>query len=156
MFSKLFGKKKQEQSSILTMADVKTQLETVDKYQAIKMTGEMLVQKGCVSEDYIQAMLDREEIVTTYIGEGVAIPHGVGESKEFIKKSGIVVLQFKDGVDFDGEKAYLVVGIAGKGEDHLPILQSIAEIMMEEEVIEMLRTTSDSEFIYNTIASKIA
>lgn len=70
-------------------------------------------------------MVEREKIVTTYMGMGVAIPHGTSDAKETVKKSGIVVMQYPDGVQFGDEKANLIIGIAGVGDEHLEILANI-------------------------------
>ncbi len=133
--------------------DICTGLSAADKYTAIKMAGEQLVARGSVDSAYVDAMLEREDVVTTYIGEGVAIPHGVGTAKQHIHKTGLAVLQFPDGVPFGDEKAYLVVGIAGLGEEHLPILQALANIMLDEELIEQLKHSTDPEFIYRSLTS---
>lgn len=137
--------------SCLRPEDVRTGLSAADKYTAIRMAGEQLVARGCVEAAYIDAMLAREEVITTYIGEGVAIPHGVGTAKQFIKKTGLAVLQFPDGVPFGDEKAYLVVGIAGLEEEHLPILQALATIMLDEERIEAMKHSTDAAFIYESL-----
>ncbi|KGF14401.1 PTS mannose transporter subunit IIA [Peptostreptococcus sp. MV1] len=122
-------------------------LKETSKEDAIKLAGRKLVEAGCVEEAYINAMLEREKVMTTYMGMGLAIPHGVNEAKKDIIESGIVILQYPDGVSFDGEMAYLVVGIAGKGDEHLEILSSIA-IALDDDVVEKLRvTTSKSDFI---------
>lgn len=139
--------------SCLRPEDVRTGLSAPDKTLAIRMAGEQLVLRGCVEASYIDAMLAREEVVTTYIGEGVAIPHGVGSAKQFIKKTGLAVLQFPEGVPFGDEKAYLVVGIAGLEEEHLPILQALATIMLDEERIEAIKHSTDAEFIYESLLS---
>lgn len=131
--------------------DVRTGLFAADKYTAIRMAGEQLVARGSVKEAYVDAMLAREEVVTTYIGEGVAIPHGVGAAKELILKTGLVVLQFPEGVPFGDEKAYLVVGIAGLEGEHLPILQALANIMLNEELIEQMKHSTDPAFIYQSL-----
>ncbi len=137
--------------SCLRPEDVRTGLSAPDKTHAIRMAGEQLVERGSVEASYIDAMLAREEVVTTYIGEGVAIPHGIGAAKQFIKKTGLVVLQFPDGVPFGDEKAYLVVGIAGLEEEHLPILQALATIMLDEERIEAIKHSTDPAFIYESL-----
>ena len=93
-------------------------------------------------------MLDREQEMSTYIGQGVAIPHGVGAAKKKIKKTGIAVLQFPEGVDFEGETAYLVIAIAGVGNEHLKILANLSEMIEENESAEKLRTTDDIDYIY--------
>jgi len=139
--------------SCLRPEDVRTGLSAPDKYTAIRMAGEQLVARGCVEASYIDAMLAREEVITTYIGEGVAIPHGVGTAKQFIKKTGLAVLQFPDGVPFGDEKAYLVVGIAGLEEEHLPILQALASIMLDEDRIEAIKHSTDAAFIYESLLS---
>lgn len=137
--------------SCLRVEDVRTGLSAADKYAAIRMAGEQLVSRGCVSADYVDAMLAREDVVTTYIGEGVAIPHGVGSAKQFIQKTGLAVLQFPEGVPFGDELAYLVVGIAGLEEEHLPILQALATIMLDEERIEAIKRSTDAQFIYDSL-----
>ncbi len=137
--------------SCLRPEDVRTGLFAADKYTAIRMAGEQLVARGCVRADYVDAMLAREDVVTTYIGEGVAIPHGVGSAKQFIQKTGLAVLQFPEGVPFGDELAYLVVGIAGLEEEHLPILQALATIMLDEDRIEAIKRSTDAQFIYDSL-----
>ncbi|WP_432409700.1 PTS sugar transporter subunit IIA [Wukongibacter sp. M2B1] len=129
---------------ILRKENILLDLKSVDKEEAIKMAGQLLVDGEYVEEEYIKAMLEREELVSTYIGNGIAIPHGVGSSKDRIKKSGIVVLQFPEGVDFgENNKAYLVLGIAGKDNEHLKILSNIATSLEDKETVEKLVKTKD-------------
>ena len=132
-----------KESSILKKNNIVLGLESVSKEEAIKRAGEILAKENYVKEEYIQAMLEREEIVSTYIGMGVAIPHGVGEAKKEVKKSGIAVLQYPNGVKFGDELAYLVVGIAGVGDEHLTILSNIAMSLEDETLVEKLRNTTD-------------
>ena len=132
-----------KETSILNKNNIVLGLESVSKEEAIKRAGEILAKEGYVKEEYIQAMLEREEIVSTYIGMGVAIPHGVGEAKKEVKKSGIAVLQYPNGVKFGDEVAYLVVGIAGVGDEHLTILSNIAMSLEDESLVEKLRNTSN-------------
>ena len=122
-------------------------LESVSKEEAIVAAGEQLVALGCADDVYIEHMLEREKIMTTYMGMGIAIPHGTNEAKEYIKKSGVVFLQYPNGVDFDGEKAYLIIGIAGKGDEHLEILSNIA-IKISDELVDKLKATDNkADFI---------
>lgn len=82
-----------------------------DKYEAITMAGKLLVDAGHVTEEYIPKMLEREEVVSTYMGGGLAIPHGTKEARPFIKSTGLSVIRFPDGVDFGGdEPAFIVIG----------------------------------------------
>ena len=132
-----------KETSILNKNNIVLGLESVSEEEAIKRVGEILAKEGYVKEEYIQAMLEREEIVSTYIGMGVAIPHGVGEAKKEVKKSGIAVLQYPNGIKFGDEVAYLVVGIAGVGDEHLTILSNIAMSLEDEGLVEKLRKTYD-------------
>jgi PTS system mannitol-specific IIC component len=138
-------------SAVLSKRNIKLGLKTIDRDDAIQMAGRQLFESGYVEEEYIDAMLQRENELSTYIGKGIAIPHGVGRAKEKIKKSGITVLQFPEGVQFGEEKAYLIIGIAGVGNEHLSILANIAGAIdvEDESIMENLRCTTDIDYIYN-------
>ncbi len=116
--------------------------------EAIARVGNMLVESGYVTQDYIKAMYEREDIVSTFIGNGVAIPHGVGDAKHAIKTSGIVVIQYPEGIEYNGNTVYLVIGIAGKDNDHIKILSRIAESLSEEADAKKLWHTQDIDVIY--------
>ena len=134
-------------AKILVEEGIKTGLKPVDKFEAIKAAGKLLNELGYVEEGYIDAMVKREETVTTYMGLGVAIPHGTGDAKKKVQKTGIVMLQYPEGVDFDGEKAQLVFGIAGIGDEHLGLLAKISEIIEDPERLEQLKTTENVDEI---------
>ena len=134
-------------TKILVEEGIKTGLKPVDKFEAIKAAGKLLNELGYVEEGYIDAMVKREETVTTYMGLGVAIPHGTGDAKKKVQKTGIVMLQYPEGVDFDGEKAQLVFGIAGIGDEHLGLLAKISEIIEDPERLEQLKTTKNVDEI---------
>ena len=138
-------------SRILAKKNIRLNLPSVEKEEAIRMAGELLVQGGYVDESYVAAMLERENDLSTYIGKGIAIPHGVGRAKENIKKSGMSVLQFPQGVKFGEDTAYLIIGIAGVGNEHLSILANITTALdtgEDDEIVEHLRTTKDIDEIY--------
>lgn len=141
-------KKEEKENTILTKNNILVGLESVSKEEAIQAAGKLLHQCGYVNESYIAAMLRREEVTTTYLGMGIAIPHGTNDAKQEVKKTGIVVLQFPDGVDFGEEKAQLVIGIAGVGDEHLDVLARISSSLEDEEVLEKLKTTKDIDYIY--------
>ncbi len=119
----------------------------VSKEEAIQAAGELLAQLGYVDISYADAMQEREKIVTTYMGMGVAIPHGTTQAKGTVKKTGIVLLQYPDGVEFGDEKAQLVFGIAGIGDEHLDLLAKICEMLEDEELLETLKTTADADWV---------
>ncbi|SHH69450.1 PTS sugar transporter subunit IIA, partial [Clostridium grantii] len=142
------------ENTVLRKENIKLNIKSTDKYEAIKMAGKLLVEGGYVEEPYIDAMLQREEIVTTYIGNNLAIPHGIGEAKKYIKKSGVVVLQYPEGVSFgDGNIANLVIGIAGIGDEHLVILSNIATALEDESDVKKLIETNDADLIYKTFVN---
>ena len=97
-------------------------------------------------------MQEREKLITTYMGMGVAIPHGTSPAKGTVKKTGIVFLQYPQGVDFGDEKAQLVFGIAGIGEEHLNLLAKICEALGDEEVLEKMKTTDDIDWIMERLS----
>ncbi|QNO14722.1 PTS sugar transporter subunit IIA [Alkalicella caledoniensis] len=143
----------QSDLNILKKENIKLNLASVTKNQAIKMAGELLVQSGYVDSDYIDAMYERESQLSTYIGKGVAIPHGIGKSKESIKKSGIVFLQFPQGVMFGEDVAHILIGIAGAGNEHLSILSNLASALDEDEIVEILQSTKDVDEVYNILTT---
>lgn len=120
--------------------------------EAIKQAGELLVKDGYVEEVYVEKMLERERIISTYIGMGIAVPHGNSGSHEHIMHSGISITQYPAGVDFDGEKAYLVIGIAGTDDKHMDILTSLSTILSDEEILEQVKNTNDKMYIYNLLS----
>lgn len=120
--------------------------------EAIKQAGELLVKGGYVEEVYVEKMLERERIISTYIGMGIAVPHGNSGSHEHIMHSGISITQYPGGVDFDGEKAYLVIGIAGTDDKHMDILTSLSTILSDEEILEQVKNTNDKMYIYNLLS----
>lgn len=143
-------------TEILSKKNIHLGLASETKTQAIERAGKLLVQSGYVQEPYIAAMHEREEVVTTYIGNHVAIPHGVGKAKDYIDYSGFVVLQYPDGVNFgDGNIAYLVIGIAGKGNEHISILSNIARALDDEEGVLALAKTSDVQEIYSVFTDEV-
>ena len=141
---------KKVKKAVLKKEGIKTGLKSVDKETAIRAAGQLLCDLGFTDEAYIQAMVDRENMVSTYMGMGVAIPHGTSDAKENVKKTGIVVMQYPEGVDFGEEKAYLIIGIAGVGDEHLEILGNIVASLEDEELLENLKKDADIDTIIKT------
>ncbi len=143
--------KKATKEGVLVKAGIKVGQKAATKEEAIQAAGELLCKLGYVDASYIDAMQAREKLVTTYMGMGVAIPHGTSQAKGTVKKSGIVVLQYPDGVPFGDEKAQLVFGIAGVGDEHLDLLSNICTVLEDEDDLEKMKTTTDVDFIMNKI-----
>lgn len=135
-------------ADILSRETIQLQAKAASKEDAIRQAGELLVRAGCVKPEYVDGMLEREKTMSTFVGNGVSIPHGQFNDLEQVNRSGISVLQVPDGVEWqEGMIAYLVVGIAATHGEHISILQNLAEVVEEEETAEMLAHTTDPDVI---------
>ncbi len=118
-----------------------------DKAEAIRLCGRLLVELGAVEPGYVEAMLERERTISTYLGEGVAIPHGTATSKQEVRRDALAVLRFPDGVDWDGERVTVCVAIAAQGDGHLTILAELAEVLSDPEQAAALREAATPEAV---------
>ncbi|HYF83867.1 MAG TPA: PTS sugar transporter subunit IIA [Clostridia bacterium] len=122
------------------------------KYDAIERAGRLLADNGYVAIEYVEGMKKREDEITTYIGNGIAIPHGTSEYIKHIRKSGIVVVQYPEGVDFGaGNVAFILIGIAGQNDEHLEILSAIALVCSDEQNVDKLRNACTKEEIISIL-----
>ncbi|WP_018665387.1 PTS mannitol transporter subunit IICBA [Heyndrickxia acidiproducens] len=124
-----------------------------NKEEAIRFAGRVLVDNGYVTESYIDEMIKREQLTSTYIGNEIAIPHGTDEAKEAILKSGITVVQVPDGVDFNGNIVRMVIGIAGKNGEHLGILSKIAETCSDMDTVKKMAEAKTVEELLSYFGS---
>jgi mannitol/fructose-specific phosphotransferase system IIA component len=113
--------------------------------EAIDEAGRLLVAVGAVEESYVAAMHERETSVSTFMGNGLAIPHGTNEAKGAIRRTAISVVRYAEPIDWNGKPAEFVVGIAGAGDDHLTVLQRLAEVFMDEAEIARLRSATSAD-----------
>jgi mannitol PTS system EIIA component len=133
---------------IFTAENITLNKTLTNKNEAIRFTGKILVDNGYVTASYIDKMLEREALSTTYMGNFVAIPHGTDEAKNEVLHSGLSFIQVPDGVDFgNGNIVKLLIGIAGKNNEHLEILSQIAIVCSEEENIDKLVQAQSKEEI---------
>lgn len=140
---------------ILSRDRITLQASAADKADAIRKAGELLVNSGCVLPEYIDGMLKREESMSTSLGNGVAIPHGVYENRDHILQTGISVLQLTDGVDWDeDEKVYMVIGIAASGDEHVGVLSNLAEVIDNEDTLNEMLKTTDPEVVIKHLGEK--
>ena len=112
---------------------------------AVRQVGAVLVASGAVTEGYIDAMVERERSVSTFVGEGVAIPHGTLAGRDLVTRDALCVLQYPAGVDWHGDEVVLCIGIAARGEGHVPILARLAELLMEPDRADALRTATTAD-----------
>lgn len=145
MFFSKREKKVEKKLELLYRENVKVGCKADTKENVIRAVGQMLVNTGYVEQPYVDAMVKREESFSTYMGNELALPHGVEEAKKEIKASGIAVMIFPEGTDWGGEKAKIVVGIAGVGEEHLQILSVLADKVLEDGNVEKLLSGSVDE-----------
>ncbi len=141
--------------SILSKDRISLQASAVDKADAIRKAGELLVITGCVLPEYVEGMLAREQSMSTSLGNGVAIPHGIYENRDHILKTGISVLQLTDGVDWDeDEKVFMVIGIAASSDEHVGVLSSLADVIDNEENLAELLKTNDPDVVVKYLGEK--
>lgn len=116
-----------------------------DRDDAIRRCGAALVDIGAVTPGYVDEMLARERSISTYVGEGVAIPHGTLASKDNVQRDALAVLRFPDGVDWAGEPVSVCVAIAARGDGHVAVLSELAQILLDPDRARALREATDPD-----------
>ena len=145
------------QNEVLVKESIVTGQAFTSKEDATIMAGEILFQNGYVEKEYIQSMLEKLETQSfaTYIGNGVAIPHGMAEGSKHVKHTGISVIQVPDGVFWNEGMAYVIVGIAANSDDHMGVLSALADAIEEEEDAKKLWKESSVENIFNLLSMNL-
>ena len=136
---------------VLAASAVRVGASAVDREEAITVVGRMLVERGVVTDAYVTEMQARERIVSTYLGNGIALPHGTNEGRDAVRRTGLAVAQFPSGVPWGDERAYLVIGLAALAEEHIGVLSRLGTILGDEELCRRLATTTDPDEIYRTL-----
>ncbi len=135
---------------ILATDRIALRADAVDKPDAIRKAGALLVSSGCVLPAYVEGMLARERSMSTNMGNGVAIPHGVYENRDHILKTGISFLQLPEGVAWDeDERVYLVIGIAASSDEHVNVLANLADVIDDETRLAELISTTNPNVVLN-------
>lgn len=116
-----------------------------DREDAVRRCGQALIDIGAVRAAYVDTMLERETSISTYVGEGVAIPHGTLAGKDAVSRDALAVLRFPDGVDWGGQAVTVCVAIAARGDGHVGILAQLAQILLDPGRAEALRDATDPE-----------
>lgn len=151
-YDQLISRLQEEQSeplaSSLSEKQILLECAAESKEAAIEIVGRHMVRLGYVKEEYIEEMLQRERLLSTYIGNGVAVPHGLDSESASIRKPGIIVAQFPKGVAFEKETVHILVGIAGHGEDQVNLLSAIANIVDNRHIVQQLiHTQVKADFV---------
>lgn len=114
-----------------------------DKWDALRQSGALLEELGAVDAGYAEAILERERQISTYMGEGVSIPHGTDEARALVRRTALGFIQYPDGVEWDGETVYLCIPIAASGDEHVGVLSALAEVLVEPDGAAALREATD-------------
>ncbi|HEX2772785.1 MAG TPA: PTS sugar transporter subunit IIA [Micromonosporaceae bacterium] len=129
--------------ALLERRAVRLAERAADRDGAIRRCGEVLVELGAVTPAYVDSMLERERSVPTYLGEGVAIPHGTLAGKDAVRRDAVAVLKFPDGVDWDGNDVTLCITLAVRGDGHVDLLAELAEVLLDADRARALREADD-------------
>ena len=138
-------------TNVLDLDRIKLSGSATTRDDAIREVGALLVGSGTVTQAYADAMFDREASVSTYMGNFLAIPHGTNEAKDGIIDSALAIIRYDEPIDWNGNPVRFVVGIAGKGDDHLGILSGIAIAFSDEATVEKLQAASSPQEIADLI-----
>jgi mannitol PTS system EIIA component len=143
--------------AILSKDRITLQASAADKADAIRKAGELLVMTGCVLPEYVDGMLTREGSMSTSLGNGVAIPHGMDKNRDHVLHTGISILQLSEGVEWEeGDKVFMVIGIAASSDEHVGVLANLAEVVDDEETLAELLKTNDPDFVLKHLGEKQA
>jgi mannitol/fructose-specific phosphotransferase system IIA component len=134
-------------ASLLEPTAVHLGLRATDRFDAVTQAGRALLQIGAVDEPYLDAMLERERGLSTYLGEGFALPHGTDASRVHVRRPAIAVLQFPDGVEWDGEQVQVAIAVASASDEHVRVLAALATVITDPQRAEQLRTATDPEVV---------
>lgn len=138
-------------TEILAPGDVVIAASAASKEDAIREAGAVLVRAGAVEAAYVDAMLERERSISTYMGNFLAIPHGTEAAKGTIVRSALCLVRYDEPVDWDGEPVRVVVGIAGVGDEHLEILSRIALVFADMEQVERVLNAPSAADVYEIL-----
>lgn len=140
-------REKAKSVEILLKKNIIANCKGKSKEEVIAQIGQLLYESGYVNTDYAEAMLKREKVFSTNIGNGIALPHGIEEVKDSIKKSGIAIMLFPEGTWWGEEEVNIVIGVAGIGDEHLEILGNIANKLSTPESVKAL-LKGDVDMVY--------
>jgi mannitol/fructose-specific phosphotransferase system IIA component len=140
-------------TDLLSREAVRLGLRAADRFDAVRQTGQALVDIGAVEAQYVDAMLERERQISTSLGEGFAIPHGTDESRKYINETRLTFLQFPDGVDWEDDRVVVCVGIAAVGEEHVGVLARLSRILVVPEQAAALRSASAVDEVLDVLGA---
>lgn len=134
-------------AGMLAPSAIRLDARAAGREDAVELCGRLLVEIGAVEPPYVASMLARERSISTYLAEGVAIPHGTNEGKDAVLRDALAVVRFPGGVDWGGPTVTLAIAIAARGDGHLAILTELAQILLDPERAKALREAGTAEEI---------
>jgi PTS system mannitol-specific IIC component len=143
-----------DQPGVLGADAVRLGLDAADREDALRQCGAVLVEIGAAGPAYADAILEREQSVSTYMGLGLAIPHGTDASREHIHRAALAFLQFPGGVDWDGRTCRACIAIASRSDEHIAILQSLAMVLSDRRSARRLRETTSVDEVLELLAPR--
>ncbi|MCI4234117.1 fused PTS fructose transporter subunit IIA/HPr protein [Dickeya dianthicola] len=130
----------------LSQHDIHLGASAGSKEEAIRQVAAALTEAGCVSEGYVEGMLQRELQTSTYLGSGIAIPHGTTDTRDLVRKTGVQVFQFPQGIAWgEDQTAYVVLGIAARSDEHLALLRQLTHVLSDDRVAVRLASTTSAD-----------
>ena len=141
-------------TELLAEASIHLDASESSRDDAIRQAGQALLDVGAIDPAYIDAMIDRENSVSTFMGEGVAIPHGTLAGKDLVQQDALSLIRFPNGVDWDGNDVRLAFGIAAKGGGHIALLSQLATVLLDPDKAEALRNATTVEQVYALLESE--
>ena len=138
--------------ALLDLEAVRLGLRASDRFDAIAQAGQALVEIGAVDAPYVDAMAERERSLSTYLGEGFALPHGTDPSRAHVRRPAIAVLQFPDGVDWGGQPVQVAVAVASASNEHVQILAQVASVISDPTSAARLREATDPAEVLELLA----
>jgi PTS system mannitol-specific IIA component/phosphocarrier protein FPr len=140
-------------AGLLPPDGIRLGLKASDRFDAVRQSGQVLVDIGAVEPPYVDAMLERERLISTSLGEGFAIPHGTDESRSYIRETMLSFLQFPDGIAWDDDDVIVCVGIAAVGDEHVGVLANLARVLTVPEQAARLREAETPEDVLSVLGT---
>ena len=140
--------------SLLDERSVRLDARATDRLDAVRQAGALLLEAGAVDAAYVDSMVGRETTVSTYVGDGIALPHGTNAAKDAVLRDGLCLLRFADGIDWNGETVTVVIGIAARHGAHIALLARLADVLLDPHTAERLRGATTADEVHAVLATE--
>ncbi len=141
-------------AALFSEGGIQLDATATDRLDAVSQAGTLLVQHGAVEPTYVGSMLRRETSVSTYVGNGVAMPHGTIAGKHAVHRDALSLLRFREGVDWNGETVHLVIGIAAHGGAHIAMLARLADVLLDRATVDRILAATSTDEVLAAFAAR--